>query len=140
MKEIIVPALAEELTNVQEFVTAQLEAVDCPMKAQFQIELAVEEIFVNIVSYAYRPEVGDATIRCEVSDDPLSVTIEFQDHGKSFDPLAQADADISKEALVEREGGLGIFLVKKNMDAVNYRYEDGKNILTISKKLIDNNQ
>lgn len=135
MKEIIVPAIPEELTTVQEFVTEQLEAVECPVKAQFQIELAVEEIFVNIVSYAYRPDVGEATIRCEVSEEPLRVCIEFQDHGKCFDPLAKEDADTSKDALVEREGGLGILLVKKSMDAVSYRYEDGKNILTISKNL-----
>ncbi len=135
MKEIIVPATEDELSNVQEFVTSQLEAVDCPAKALFQIELAVEEIFVNIVSYAYRPEIGEATVRCEVCDNPLRVCIEFQDHGKCFDPLAKEDADTSKDALMEREGGLGIFLVKKNMDAVSYRYEDGKNILSISKNL-----
>ncbi len=135
MREIIVPAAEEELTNVQEFVTSQLEAVNCPAKAMFQIELAVEEIFINIVSYAYRPEIGEATIRCEICDDPLRVIIEFQDHGKRFDPLAREEADTSKDALMEREGGLGIFLVRKNMDAVEYRYEDGKNILTISKNL-----
>ncbi len=135
MREIIVPAAEEELTNVQEFVTSQLEAVNCPAKAMFQIELAVEEIFINIVSYAYRPEIGEATIRCEICDDPLRVIIEFQDHGKRFDPLAREEADTSKDALMEREGGLGIFLVRKSMDAVEYRYEDGKNILTISKNL-----
>ncbi len=135
MREIIVPAAEEELTNVQEFVTSQLEDVNCPAKALFQIELAVEEIFINIVSYAYRPEIGEATIRCEICEDPLRVIIEFQDHGKRFDPLAREEADTSKDALMEREGGLGIFLVRKNMDAVEYRYEDGKNILTISKNL-----
>ncbi len=135
MMELIVPATEEELTHVQEFVTEQLEAVDCPPKAVFQIELAIEEIFVNIVSYAYRPEIGTAMIRCEICEDPLRVTIEFQDHGKKFDPLARDDADTSEEALLEREGGLGILLVKKSMDAVDYRYEDGKNILTICKNL-----
>lgn len=135
MREIIVPAVEEELIRVQEFVNSELEAVDCPTRAMFQIELAVEEIFVNIVSYAYRPEIGEATVRCEICEEPLRVIIEFQDHGKRFDPLAREEADTSKDALMEREGGLGIFLVRKNMDAVEYRYEDGKNILTISKNL-----
>lgn len=135
MKELIVPALVDELPHVQEFVTNQLEAVDCPMKAQFQIELAVEEIFVNIVSYAYHPEIGQAMVRCEVCDEPLSVTIEFQDQGKQYNPLSREDADTSEQGLMERDGGLGILLVKKNMDAVEYRYENGKNILTISKNL-----
>lgn len=135
MREIIVPAVEEELTRVQEFVNSELKAVACPARALFQIELAIEEIFVNIVNYAYRPEVGEATVRCEICEEPLRVIIEFQDHGKRFDPLAREDMDISAEALMEREGGLGILLVRKSMDAVDYRYEDGKNILTISKKL-----
>ncbi|MCQ2561339.1 MAG: ATP-binding protein [Clostridia bacterium] len=135
MKSIIVPAVAEELDRVQEFVEAELEAYDCPMRAMMQINIVVEEIFVNIASYAYRPEVGDAEICCEVDEDPLRVTIQFLDHGKPFDPLAQEDADTSPEALLERDGGLGILLVKKSMDAVDYSYKDGKNILTIIKNL-----
>lgn len=135
MKSITVPAQADQLPLVQEFVDTELEALDCPMRAQFQIDLAVEEIFVNISSYAYRPEVGDAEIRVEVYEGPTRVMIQFLDHGKPFDPLAKEDADTSREALREREGGLGILLVKKSMDAVRYSYEDGKNILTIEKSL-----
>lgn len=137
MKSITVPAELEQLARVQDFITEELENCDCPMKAQFQIELAVEEIFVNIVSYAYRPEVGEATIRCAVEDDPLRVTIQFLDHGHPFDPLAKADADTDEDSLLETEGGLGILLVKKNMDDVQYTYENGKNILTIRKRLAD---
>lgn len=135
MKELVVSATLDELVRVQEFVTQQLEAVECPMKIQFQIELAVEEIFVNIVNYAYQPKLGEATIRCEVCDQPLQVTIEFQDQGKKFDPLERESADTSEKALLEREGGLGILMVKKSMDDVSYRYENGKNIFTIRKNL-----
>ena len=135
MKTLTVPAELEQLQNVQDFIAEELEACGCPMKAQFQIEVAVEEIFVNIVSYAYRPEVGEATIRCAVEEEPLQVTIQFLDHGKPFDPLAKEDADTSGDALEEREGGLGILLVKKSMDDVRYAYENGKNILTIRKRL-----
>ena len=135
MKTLTVPAELEQLQNVQDFIAEELEACGCPMKAQFQIEVAVEEIFVNIVSYAYRPEVGEATIRCAVEEEPLQVTIQFLDHGKPFDPLAKEDADTSGDALEEREGGLGILLVKKSMDDVRYDYENGKNILTIRKRL-----
>ncbi len=135
MRELVVPATIEELPHVQEFVTGQLEEINCPMKIQFQIELAVEEIFVNIVNYAYRPEIGEAAILCEVTEDPLQVIISFLDHGKPFDPLKRQEADTSVDALEEREGGLGILLVKKNMDDVSYRYEDGKNILVIRKNL-----
>ena len=135
MKTLTVPAELEQLQNVQDFISGELENCDCPMKAQFQIEMAVEEIFVNIVSYAYHPEAGEATIRCAVEEEPLQVTIQFLDHGKPFDPLAKKDADTSGEALEEREGGLGILMVKKSMDDVRYEYENGKNVLTIRKRL-----
>lgn len=135
MKGLIVPAENDELERVQDFLHEELERVDCPMKIMFQIDLAVEEIFVNIASYAYHPENGEAEVRCEVLEDPLRVEIQFLDGGKPFDPLAKEDADTSEEATLRREGGLGIFLVKKTMDDVTYSYEDGKNILTIKKNL-----
>ncbi len=135
MESITVPASLNQLDTVQEFVSERLEQYDCPMKAMMAIEIAVEEIFVNIANYAYRPEVGEATVCCEVSQDPLKVTIQFLDHGKPFNPLEKDDADTSQEALLEREGGLGILMVKKSMDSVSYSYENGKNILTILKKM-----
>ncbi|MBE6910432.1 MAG: ATP-binding protein [Ruminococcaceae bacterium] len=135
MKSLTVPAEAGRLDEVTAFVNGELEAYDCPMKAQFEIELAVEEIFVNIASYAYKPADGEAEIRCEVLRDPLRVVIQFLDGGRPYDPLAKEDADTSVEALEAREGGLGILLVKKTMDDVQYAYENGKNILTILKKL-----
>ena len=135
MKSLTVPAETDRLDEVNAFVNGELEAYDCPMKAQFEIELADEEIFVNIASYAYKPKEGEAEIRCEVLQDPLRVVIQFLDGGRPYDPLAREDADTSREVLMEREGGLGILLVKKTMDEVQYTYEGGKNILTIVKKL-----
>ncbi len=135
MKSIIVPAVQDELDKVRDFVNEELEQFDCSAKARFQMEVAVEEIFVNIASYAYSPDVGDATVTCEVSDDTLVASVTFADGGKPFDPLAKTDADISADALLEREGGLGILMTKKMMDEVSYSYENGKNILTIRKNI-----
>ncbi len=135
MERITVPASVDQLDTVQDFISERLEQYECPMKAMMAIEIAVEEIFVNIASYAYRPEVGEATVCCEVCEDPLEVTIQFLDHGKPFNPLEKDDADTSQEALLDREGGLGILMVKKSMDSVSYSYENGKNILTILKKM-----
>lgn len=134
MKSIVVPAKNEYVSQVTAFVTEQLEGYDCPATAQMQVELAIEEIFVNISSYAYHPVDGDAEVRCEVLEDPLRVIVQFLDNGKPYDPLARGEVDISKEALLSRVGGLGIHLVKKTMDDVSYTYENGKNILTIQKK------
>lgn len=135
MDSIIVPAKNEYLEQVTAFVDERLEAHDCPMTTQMQVELAVEEIFVNIASYAYDTDDGEAEVRCEVLEAPLRAVVQFLDGGKPYDPLARGEVDISKEGIMSRIGGLGIHLVKKTMDDVQYAYEGGKNILTIQKRL-----
>ena len=105
------------------------------MKVMMQIEIAVEEIFVNIVHYAYNPQVGKATVRCEVTDNPMQVIIQFLDSGVPFDPMAKEDADITLSAEERNIGGLGIFITKKTMDTVSYKNENGRNILTMTKKI-----
>ncbi len=136
MENLTIYAEVRNLGIVNNFVLSRLENSGCRDHATLmQIRLAVEEIFVNISSYAYDPSVGPAEVRCEVLQDPLRVVIQFLDGGKPFDPLAREDADIPEDALLERDGGLGILLVKETMDDVSYEYKDGKNILTILKKL-----
>ena len=133
--ELELDALVENLTQVTAFVNNHLGAIDCPMKAQMQIELAVEEIFVNIANYAYAPEKGRATVRVEVMDDSVTVTITFIDRGVPYDPLAKEDPDVTLSAQERKIGGLGIFMTKKAMDDVSYEYKDGQNILTLIKNL-----
>lgn len=135
MKSIQVEADVKNLSTVQEFIAEELMQYDVSPKVQFQIDVAVEEIFINIASYSYENGVGQATINCEINQSPLSVVIQFLDNGVPFDPLAKEDADLSEEAILERVGGLGIYMVKNTMDGVSYTYEDGKNILTIEKHL-----
>lgn len=135
MKDITVDATLDNLEVVQNFVSEELENQGCSMKVMMQIEIAVEEIYVNIVHYAYNPEIGKATIRCEVTDDPMQVIIQFLDSGVPFDPLAKEDADITLSAEERQIGGLGIFMVKQSMDEVSYEYTEGKNVLTIRKVL-----
>ena len=69
MKSLTVPAKTECIDEINDFVGQELEAYDCPMKVQMQIELAIEEIFVNIASYAYHPVEGEAEIRCDILQD-----------------------------------------------------------------------
>ena len=118
-----------------DFVNARLEAVDCPPKAQMQMELAVEEIFVNIAHYAYAPSKGNATVRVEISEQPLIVTITFIDQGIPYDPLKKDDPDVTLSSEERAIGGLGIFMTKKVMDDVSYEYKNGQNILTLKKAL-----
>lgn len=135
MKELTIAATVENIDTVTDFVNEQLEAYDCPMKAQLQIAVAIDELFSNIAHYAYNPDVGQATVRVEVVENPLSVIITFIDNGIPYDPLKKEDPDITLSAEERDIGGLGIYMVKKTMDAVSYEYKDGCNILTIKKDL-----
>ena len=135
MKELIVEAKRENLLEVQSFIDEQLEEVGCPMTTQIAIDVAVEELFVNIAGYAYGQGEGIAVVQVTVHEDPLSVEITFIDNGVQYDPLAKEDPDVTLSAKERKKGGLGIFMVKNTMDDVSYEYKDGKNILTIKKNL-----
>ena len=135
MKSITVPTIDDDPNPIIEFVDEELSRYDCSSKALYQIEVAIEEIFVNIANYAGLADDDGVEVRCEVLDNPLRVVLQFLDGGVPFDPLAAEDPDISPEALEAREGGLGIFMVKQMMDEVTYSYENGKNTLTVLKKL-----
>ena len=133
--EMDIEAAEENLPKVISFIETHLENASCPMKAQMQISLAVEEIFINIAKYAYAPDRGKATVRVEVSEKPVAVTITFIDNGIPYDPLAKQEPDVTLPAEEREIGGLGVFLVKKTMDEVAYSYENGQNILTLKKNL-----
>jgi sigma-B regulation protein RsbU (phosphoserine phosphatase) len=134
-KELTLPAVTQNLNVVLDFINKHLQEAGCPAKTYTHITLAVEEIFINIANYAYHPGMGDATIRCEVNRDSAVAVIQFMDSGFPYNPLEKADPDISLPAEGRNIGGLGIFLVKKNMDRIEYEYKNGKNILTIVKSL-----
>ena len=135
MKELKLVATVENIETVTDFVNEQLEALDCPMKAQMQIDIAIDELFGNIAHYAYKPGVGDATVRVETGEDPLAVVITFIDKGVPYDPLAKDDPDTTLSAEERDIGGLGIYMVKKTMDDITYEYKDGQNILKIKKHI-----
>ena len=135
MKELDIVAVKENLPQVLDFVGGQLDETECSAKVRFQLETAVEEIFVNIAAYAYEPETGPATIRVETTEEPLRVIMSFIDCGKPYDPLAKPDPDLKRRYGERKKGGLGIFMVKKTMDDVSYEYKDGKNILTLTKMI-----
>lgn len=133
MKEITLDATIGNIGEVTEFVNRSLEEGGCPMKAQLQIDIAVDELFGNIAHYAYRPETGPATVRIEITEKPPAAVLTFIDSGVPYDPLAKEDPDVTLSAGEREAGGLGIFLVKKSMDDMTYEYKDGQNILKIRK-------
>ena len=135
MKELTVDATIENIETVTAFVDEQLEVLECSMKAQMQIDIAIDELFSNIAHYAYNPEVGPATVRVEVQQDPLAVIVTFIDNGVPYDPLKKENPDITLSAEDREIGGLGIYMVKKSMDEITYEYKDGQNILSIKKNI-----
>ena len=135
MKEMVVSATIESIPEVTAFVDEQLEQLDCPIKTQMQVDVAIDELFSNIAYYAYNPEIGSATVRVEVTEDPIAVVITFIDNGVPYDPLAKADPDVTLSIEERGIGGLGIYMVKKTMDDISYEYKDGQNILKIKKKI-----
>ena len=161
MNEITVKALVDNLGTVTDFVDDFLDSCDCPMKVQMQIDIAIDEIFSNICHYAYGDSVGEATIRVEFEDAEANATdahaskaddtdadahaedasarkaiaLTFIDEGVPYNPLEKEDPDTTLSAEDRKIGGLGIYMVKKNMDEMEYEYSDGKNILSMKKYL-----
>ena len=136
MAEQYFPASLDQLEKVQDFVLEQLKPYPYTGRTQVQLDVAVEELFVNIAHYAYpEGEEGWVLMRCWVDSAPLQITVQFIDGGKPFNPLAKEDPDTTLPAEERRIGGLGILMVKRSMDAVCYANQDGKNILTITKRL-----
>ena len=109
MKELTIEAAVENIDKVTAFVTEELDKLDCPMKAETQIAIAIDELFGNIARYAYSPDIGKATVRLDVDENPLSVIITFIDNGVPFNPLEQTEPDVHASAKERKIGGLGIF-------------------------------
>ena len=134
MDRLTLDATIENVETVTEFVDARLEEAGCSMKAEMQINIAIDELFSNIAKYAYgAPGAGEAEVTLDISGDPAVAEITFIDGGVPYDPLAMEDPDITASVDERPVGGLGILIVKKTMDGVTYRNTDGRNILTIRK-------
>ena len=129
--EKVFKAVDDELDNATDFINAFMEAADIEMKTIMQIDVAFEEMFVNVAHYAYEGDSGDVAVRIEKTDACVEVTL--ADSGIRYNPLEKTDPDITLNAEERPIGGLGIFMVKKSMDQVDYEYKDGQNILTIKK-------
>ena len=132
MKELTVEASIHNLDEVLDFVNWELDLHNCPQYMRNEINIAVEEIFMNITLYAYKPARGNVTILIFTGEE---IVILFEDTGRHYNPLEQAAPDLDKPLMERKIGGLGIFMVKKLMDEVMYSYLDNKNVLTIKKKI-----
>ena len=135
MKEITVDAMIENMNTVTAFVDDFLDQIACPMKSRIQINIVIDEIFGNICHYAYKDSVGAVTVRVESGNTPKAVFLTFTDNGIPYNPLDKEDPDITLSSEERKIGGLGIYLVKKNMDEMKYEYVNQQNRLWMEKRL-----
>ena len=135
MKEITVDAPIENMDTVTAFVDDFLDQIACPMKSRIQINIVIDEIFGNICHYAYKDSIGAITVRVESGNTPKAVFLTFTDNGIPYNPLETEDPDITSSSEERKIGGLGIYLVKKNMDEMKYEYVNQQNRLWMEKRL-----
>ena len=120
MKELDILAIKDNLPQVLDFIESTLDELGCDDTTKSLIGTAVEEVFINIASYAYPTETGTATIRVATANEPLSIIMTFIDNGEQFDPLAKPAPNLKLPMSERKKGGLGIFMVKRIMDSVRY--------------------
>lgn len=132
---IYLPAKADQVDTVLNFISDMLGSTKSDQIPN--ILVAVEEIFTNIVRYAYpaKKNGGFAEISCSIGGDPAFITITFSDSGIPFNPLDRPDPDITVPLMQREPGKMGIFMVKQMMDSVTYERRNTQNILTIKKRL-----
>ena len=130
LTETKIEAKLANLAMVVQSVSACAKEAGVGAEKLMHVELATEEALANICNYAYPQGAGEVVVRCK-ADEGL-FTIEIVDSGIPFDPTARPDPDLTKDITERPLGGLGVFFVKKLMDGVKYRRENGRNILVLT--------
>ena len=134
-EELVIEAVVDNLDAVNSFVHKSIEQFEVSKRTLMQLDLVIEEIFVNVASYAYAPNTGSVKILIEVKEEPLTVSLTFIDSGVPYNPLEKSDPDINLSVDDRQIGGLGIFLTKNLVDDISYKFIDGQNILQLTKSL-----
>ena len=137
-KEICIKNKVSELEKVARFVEEIGEELGLSMELQMNLNLVMEEMVTNVIFYAY-PQDEEADIELLAKSDGKELTFVLSDQGKEFDPTAKEDADLDVNPAERELGGMGIFIVKNIMNKVTYQRLEGKNLLTMTKGIADDN-
>ena len=137
-RRLVLPNDIETIPQLNEFIDSVAEEVGLEMSLTMSLNLAIEEAVVNVMEYAY-PEGQKGNVEIEVTADQQWMTFVITDTGIAFDPTTKKDADTTLSAEERPIGGLGIFLVRQMMDVIAYKREGNKNVLTLQKKLGEEN-
>lgn len=135
-KELCIKNQMAELGKVNQFIDEIGEELGLSMELTMNLNLVMEEMVVNIISYAY-PEGSDAEIELLAKSDNKELTLVLSDQGREFDPTMKEDSDMSVNPALRDLGGMGIFIVKNIMNKVTYQRLDGRNLLTMTKSIED---
>jgi len=134
MDSLRLPAKLESLETFRSFVLQTIKGWNITQEIVPKIELVLEEVLINIINYAYPTEKGDMEVKCTLlNKDKLCFVI--QDCGKPFNPLTKDSPDLRTDLSKRKIGGLGIFLVRKMVDELDYQRKEGKNILKLCLKI-----
>jgi sigma-B regulation protein RsbU (phosphoserine phosphatase) len=137
-RRLVLPNDIETIPQLNEFIDSVAEEVGLEMSLTMSLNLAIEEAVVNVMEYAY-PDGQKGNVEIEVTADQQWMTFVITDTGIAFDPTTKEDADTTLSAEERPIGGLGIFLVRQLMDVIDYKRKDNKNVLTLRKKLGEEN-
>ena len=135
MAQIEVESKLESLDTLNDFVHSVIRNSPCTEQQRIQIDLVLEELFVNIVNYAYPESIGKVQVECKLCEDLNQAIITFKDRGIEFNPLARKEIEIHERFERRPVGGLGIYLAKKYTDSIEYERAEDCNVLTIMKNL-----
>ena len=138
--QLTLPADRKEYPALQQWILNIAAELDIPERIRKQLMICCDEVFTNIASYAYPEGNGSVAVAVEFVSETRSLQIIFSDSGIAFDPLAISEPDTSSALSERKVGGLGMFMVKKMMDSVDYCRKDGKNILILTKSLENRNK
>lgn len=138
LTELKITASRENLAKVFDFMQTNLNTCNIPKKIMRQIKLCIEEIYMNIVNYAYNPKIGEARMNLQINknDKLIKIIIKFEDEGIPYDPTKKPDPNTNLERVEDAPiGGLGIYLVKNIIDNIKYERKNNTNILIIEKNV-----
>ncbi len=133
---VVISNRLTELPTVRAAVARAVATGGFPERYLNRLQIAVDEAVTNIIEHGYESRsAGEASITLNLTVDADAFKIEILDEGFRFDPRKLDDVDIAKHAAAGHTGGLGIFLMRKIMDVVEYQYETGRhNRLTLVKR------
>ncbi|HET6581394.1 MAG TPA: ATP-binding protein [Methanoregula sp.] len=132
--ELVMDSTIEKIPEISALLGEEMQTLGFCSEIILDTQLAVEEAITNIINHGYKKTGGKIIVSSRIN--PERIEVQIIDTAPRFNPLSVPEPDLDSTIEDRNIGGLGIFLIRQLMDEVSYRYEDGKNILVLTKKRI----